>query len=314
MGDLHAAYLDTVADAGTSAVVVARNNFELRRQESACAKVSEGACSKGMAALLDKGTVERERDVAKAEGCAGPARPLHPDTGALTPAQSAELSSWLLKVAGTAYEATPEIMTHALTTAAKVSAPGPSGFRTSHVRRLLLEHEAHLKLFTTWTNSAFCSGSLPNALREAWAAARAIALSKPAGGTRPISMGDSMRRITGRAALALFKEEIQLRFRGKDYKDNLQLGCMTPNGSEMVVHDLSLHMQLHPRHTLLHLDVKNAFNTQHRFAFLKEVYTHFPALLPLCAQFYSHESDLRAHLGQGWQGPHPQVPLPTATR
>ena len=45
-------------------------------------------------------------------------------------------------------------------------------------------------------------------------------------------------------------------------------------------------------HQGLHLDVKNAFNTQHRFAFLKEVYAHFPALLPLCAQFYSHESDL----------------------
>ena len=73
-------------------------------------------------------------------------------------------------------------------------------------------------------------------------------------------------------------------FRGKDCKDNLQLGCMTPNGSENVVHDLSLHLQLHPQHTLLHLDVKNAFNTQHRFAFLKEVYAHFPALLPLCAQ------------------------------
>ncbi len=98
--------------------------------------------------------------------------------------------------------------------------------------------------------------------------------------------------MTGRAALATFKEDIQQHFRGKDCKDNLQLGCMTPNGSENVVHDLSLHLQLHPEHTLLHLDVKNAFNTQHRFAFLKEVYAHFPALLPLCAQFYSHESDL----------------------
>ena len=48
-------------------------------------------------------------------------------------------------------------------------------------------------------------------------------------------MGDSMRRMTGRAARATFKEEIQLHFRGKDCKDNLQLGCMTPNGSENVV-------------------------------------------------------------------------------
>ena len=145
--------------------------------------MSEGACSKGMAALLDKGTVEPDGDVAKSVLV-----PLHPTTGALTPAQSAQLASWLLKVAGSAYEATPEAMTHALTTAAKASAPGPSGFRTSHLRRMLLEDDKQTKLFTTWTNGAFCSGSLPEQLREAWGAARAIALSKSAGGFRPISI------------------------------------------------------------------------------------------------------------------------------
>jgi hypothetical protein len=41
-----------------------------------------------------------------------------------------------------------------------------------------------MKLFTTWTNGAFCAGSLPDPLREAWGAARAIALSKPVGGFR----------------------------------------------------------------------------------------------------------------------------------
>ncbi len=35
-----------------------------------------------------------------------------------------------------------------------------------------------------------------------------------------------------------------------------------------------------------------AFNSQKRFAFLQEVHTHFPVLLPLAAQFYLHESDL----------------------
>ena len=105
-------------------------------------------------------------------------------------------------------------------------------------------------------------------------------------------MGDSARRATGRAALLTYKNDIQLRFRGKDYKDNLQLDCMVPNGSEHVVHDLQLHLQLHPGHTLVHLDVTNAFNTQHRYAFLKQVHEHFPRLLPLCAQFYAHDSDL----------------------
>jgi hypothetical protein len=149
-----------------------------------------------------------------------------------------------------------------------------------------------LGLFTKWTNGAFCTGRLPSTHREAWAAARSIALTKPAGGHRPISMGDSARRATGRAALLTLKDDIQLRFRGEDFKDNLQLGCMTPNGSEHVIHDLQLHMELHPTHTLVHCDIGNAFNSQHRYAFLKQVHEHFPALLPLCAQFYAHESDL----------------------
>jgi hypothetical protein len=36
---------------------------------------------------------------------------------------------------------------------------------------------------------------------------------------------------------------------------------MTCNGSEAVIHDLALHMELHPDHTLLHADAMNAFNT-----------------------------------------------------
>jgi hypothetical protein len=67
-----------------------------------------------------------------------------------------------------------------------------------------------LGLFTTWTNGAFCAGTLPDELRELSAAARSIALSKLEGGSRPISMGDAMRRVTGRAALLTFKDAIQL--------------------------------------------------------------------------------------------------------
>jgi hypothetical protein len=47
------------------------------------------------------------------------------------------------------------------------------------------------------------------------------------------------------------------------------LAVATPNA---VGANPALHLQLHPEHALLHLDVKNAFNTQHRFAFLKEQY------------------------------------------
>ncbi len=72
-------------------------------------------------------------------------------------------------------------------------------------------------------------------------------------------MGSTIRRVAGRAFLQSGREAIQKRFRGPDGCTNLQLGCMTPNGSETVIHDLTLHMELNQTHTVLHADVSNAF-------------------------------------------------------
>ena len=91
-----------------------------------------------------------------------------------------------------------------------------------------LGNETVLQQFTTWTNGALCLGMLPDNQREVWAAARSIALTKAARGHRPISIGESARRITGRAALHAHRDDIQLRFCGKDNTGNLQLSCMTP--------------------------------------------------------------------------------------
>ena len=149
-------------------------------------------------------------------------------------------------------------MANALRTAVKGSAPGPSGFSTRLWQRTLVENEQLLTKFTNFINGAFASGTLPANLRELWAACRSLVLEKPDGGHRPISMGEVARRVTGRAALSSHRDAIQLRFRGTGHALNLQLRCMSPNGSETVVHDLTLHMQLHPTHTLLHMDIASA--------------------------------------------------------
>lgn len=51
-------------------------------------------------------------------------------------------------------------------------------------------------------------------------------------------------------------------------------------------------MELNPCHTVVHLDVCNAFNSQSRNAFLRAVHAEFPEALALAMQFYRHESDL----------------------
>jgi hypothetical protein len=110
---LHAAFLDSIVSAAAAAAAASRGNAELKRQKSACAKVGEGACSKGMAALLDKGTVEPDGDIALAK-----LAPLHPANGAMTDEQRAEVQRWIKESTTAPHEATPEMMAHALTTAA----------------------------------------------------------------------------------------------------------------------------------------------------------------------------------------------------
>jgi hypothetical protein len=137
--------------------------------------------------------------------------------------------------------------------------------------------------FTAFVNGAFASGRLDDRLRAIWGSCVTLALTKRAGGFRPISMGAVERRCAGRAGLHTMR--IEKRFRGENNSHCLQLGCFTKNGSEHAVHDLNLHIQLHPDHVLLHTDVSNAFNSQSRFAFLQQVRIHFPELLHLAAQF-----------------------------
>jgi hypothetical protein len=231
---LHAAYVD----AARAPAVARRENALLRRQEQASAKVGENALGKGMGCLLENATV-----VADADDAVHALQPLHPAAGAITDAQRAQVQGWLRGVVP--WQASLGDMQWALRSAAKGSAPGPSCLRTRHLQRLLLENMALSSLFT---------GSLDEDLRKMWGSCTTIALTKGAGGHRPISMGNVDRRITGRAALHAHKKEIETRFRGVGGCTNLQLGCMTSNGSEAVIHELALHMELHPDHTLLHAD------------------------------------------------------------
>ena len=202
------------------------------RQERGCDKVGVKALSAGFRLILDKGVPVSDADAAHTV-----LEPLHQGGGEITDAQLEEIEGWLGE--GVApYQATPDEMLHALRTAAKGSAPGPSGFSTRLWQRTLVENE---QLLTKFTNciGAF-SGTLPANLRELWAACRSLALEKPDEGHRPISMGDVARRVTGRAALSAHRDAIQLRFRDKDHALNLQLGCMSRNSSENVVDDLTL--------------------------------------------------------------------------
>jgi hypothetical protein len=64
----------------------------------------------------------------------------------------------------------------------------------------MLEDSFTLEHVTIFINNAFCSGVLPAPLCQLWGACCTVALAKPKGGYRPISTGETLRRITGKAA------------------------------------------------------------------------------------------------------------------
>ena len=258
----------------------------LQRHERACARVGRGESSKGMQALLDRSAVLEDSDAAVRE-----LQHLHPTKGGLTAEERETVRNWL----NDAGELTlrPEDITSALRTVSANAAPGPLSWRTKHWQRLCLHGKNNLLAhFTVFANSVFANGHLDDNLRRLWGSCSTLALAKRAGGFRPLSMGAVERRIASRGALNTAREDGETLFRGEDDSTCLQLGVFTSSGCEQVIHEINLALQLNPGYVVLHVDVKNAFNSQKRFTFLSAIRKHFPHLLPLVAQFYLEETDL----------------------
>ena len=88
---------------------------------------------------------------------------------------------------------TVDSMRFALARSSRGTSPGPSGW-TSEAWRDLCEDERTLDSITLYINGSFCKGQLPVPLMQMWGACNTIALTKPKGGYRPISMGETLRR------------------------------------------------------------------------------------------------------------------------
>jgi hypothetical protein len=207
-------------------------------------------------------------------------QPLHPATGAL----SASMASAIAAAITTApsLTLTKESVRWALRTSKRNSSPGPSGCTFEHWRGIVMEDDDALKDFTAFLN-VFTSGSLPPGLKTLWGSCNTIALSKAAGGYRPISMGETLRRILGRSASHQCTEDIST------YFEPLQLGVGVENGCEKIINTARALLIEHPEFVILACDVKNAFNSMSRDCFMRELMEQeqFRHLLPLVSQFYS---------------------------
>jgi hypothetical protein len=157
------------------------------------------------------------------------------------------------------------------------------------------------------TLTAFCNkivaGHCPKELVPYFAGARLIARSKKQGGVRPIAVGEVLRRLIAKCALASVSGPITQALKP------LQLGVGVPLGTETIIHAVNTILENHcdcpesdasdkgTDKVILQVDFTNAFNLVDRTTFLNAVREVCPSLAPFAELIYT--SKLKLFLSNG---------------
>ena len=178
----------------------------------------------------------------------------------------------------------------------KLTAAGPSGLQIQH-----LIDAAEVPLQTPVLHSLravidlLVSGRAPAEVAVFLAGGNLTALNKPApGDIRPIAVGESIRRLTGKCLCVALKDK------AASFFEPSQFGVACPNGAEKVIHGLRACMDKHwfdDDCGVLKIDMKNAFNLVSRQALLSECAKHFPELFPWVSWCYGQHPLLWHSLG-----------------
>lgn len=128
-------------------------------------------------------------------------------------------------------------------------------------------------------------GTIPERLRPYFFGARLIPLpKKEKGDVRPIAIGTIFHKIISSAIMFNVKSDLI------DFFAPVQFGVGIPGGAENVIHGVRTHLFYHPEFVLVSLDLKNAFNSVRRTAFIDQLKAHFPNLLGWVIQVYGSPS------------------------
>ena len=145
--------------------------------------------------------------------------------------------------------------------------------------------EPGTRLLSSITNlcNKMLRGNIPKNILPYLYGASMIAFSKPSGGIRPIAIGNTLRRLTAKAAANSFKEAS----RSKLFPH--QLGVAVPGGAESIVHSarsfcLSV-MNSEDPVLFLKIDFENAFNSIRRDNLLRTIQTELTDFYPLSMLF-----------------------------
>ena len=176
------------------------------------------------------------------------------------------------------------------------SAGGLTGLKPQHLKDILrnLSENARKDFLSSLTrySNRIIAFEVPPELGPYLSAAEVIPLIKINGDLRPVSVGETLRRLICKAALRVSIEPIVQEL------EHHQLGVGTKGGAEAIVHSVTNLMDKaidNPDTICGLIDAMNAFNMCSRQAFLDEILLKFPGLYRLVAFLYGSASIMVMH-------------------
>ena len=172
------------------------------------------------------------------------------------------------------------------------SAGGPDGLRPSHLKQLTGKEaldgaELLLSSLLNFTNLCL-AGHVPRLIQPKFFGCRLLAFQKPDGGSRPIAIGNTLRRLIAKIACKSVCAS------AVEALAQIQLGVGVRGGAEVAVHAArSFLSTMSTSEGLAKLDFSNAFNCVSQDAVLKSVAELVPSLLPFVICSYSQPAILQ---------------------
>ena len=167
-------------------------------------------------------------------------------------------------------------------------AAGPSGFDAAAWKRLCSSfgsYSVDLCNAIAMVTKNVCTTYVDPEGIEALVAGRLIALDK-CPGVRPIGIGETVRRIMGRAILSILKEDI------KKAVGPIQLCAGQEAGCEAAIHAIHKIFDDSTTDAVMLVDATNAFNALNREVALRNIHTSCPALATILTNTYRHDIPL----------------------
>jgi hypothetical protein len=175
---------------------------------------------------------------------------------------------------------TPDVVAQSLFSFKTGTAAGGSGLKVEHLKSVVNclrtdEKDLFMDRLTELIN-LLLHNKAPSSLGVYISAAPVIPLLKQENGIRPIAVGEVLRRLASKAALAMLRPKI------KEFFLPHQVGIGLSSGGEALVHATQFLLETDGDDaglSLLGIDFSNAFNSASRRVIFEECRKHFPELL-----------------------------------